>query len=282
MAAHPTMAFYGNSRANARDCTFTGYYVAISCGRELRMCGRNNTFRNNHIAWRISTENKNGGNPDALNCVFEDNEYAIWVESFHFMPSFYAPTGCTFTDNGCDVRNSDRWWFIPGNYFTHSGSPGPVNESGGGSGNTYLLPHGFEAGPWITGSWMQDWRHRLQCELTRTYQTPTSALDGKTLKVASAEKPIPFLRPSPLTDTAAAQAEQERRPDPCCAHGCCAVRVEPSFDATVSVDRSDASKIESYTCRIPASRSTSRCPVSFKDGTVKLEKDRGRDPGREV
>ena len=75
----PNMAFYGNSRANASDCTFTGYYVAISCEEGLRMCGRNNTFRNNHIAWRISTENKNGGNPDALNCVFEDNEYAIWV-----------------------------------------------------------------------------------------------------------------------------------------------------------------------------------------------------------
>ena len=96
----PNEAFRGNSRANASDCTFTGYYVAISCEEGLRMCGRNNTFRNNHIAWRISTENKNGGNPDALNCVFEGNEYAIWVESFFFMPSFYAPTGCTFTDNG--------------------------------------------------------------------------------------------------------------------------------------------------------------------------------------
>ena len=124
----PNVAFDGNSMSNVSNCTFTGYYVAISCEEGLRMCGRNNTFRNNHIAWRISTENKNGGNPDALNCVFEDNEYAIWVESFHFMPSFYAPTGCTFTDNGCDVRDSDRWWFIPGNYFTHNRNPGPVNE----------------------------------------------------------------------------------------------------------------------------------------------------------
>lgn len=139
----PNKAFYGDSQANADRCTFTGYYVAIECGKGLRMIGQNNIFKNNYIAWKLTARNNNGGNPDALNCVFEDNEYAIWVESFHFMPSFYAPTGCTFTDNGCDVRNSDRWWFIPGNYFTHSGSPGPgpVNEAVG-NGNTFCYPMG--------------------------------------------------------------------------------------------------------------------------------------------
>ena len=262
----PNMAFYGNSRANARDCTFTGYYVAISCGRELRMCGRNNTFRNNHIAWRISTENKNGGNPDALNCVFKDNEYAIWVESFHFMPSFYAPTGCTFTDNGCDVRNSDRWWFIPGNYFRHNGNPGPVNEIGGGSGNTYCYP--MASGGTVDYRQLDAAGDTVSNANTRTYQTPESALDGKTLKVASAEADT-ILATFSFADTAAAQTEQAQTRPVLRARMLRSV-VEPSFDATVSVDRSDASKIE-FTMQDPCKRVNVSLPCEFKDGTVKLK-----------
>lgn len=261
----PNMAFYGNSRANARDCTFTGYYVAISCGRELRMCGRNNTFRNNHIAWRISTENKNGGNPDALNCVFEDNEYAIWVESFHFMPSFYAPTDCTFTDNGCDVRNSDRWWFIPGNYFTHNRNPGPVNEIGGGSGNTYCYP--MASGGTVDYRQLDAAGDTVSNANTRTYQTPKSALDGKTFKVADAEKDN-ILATFSFDDTAAEQAEEEpvRR---VLRARMLRSAVEPSFDATVSVDRSDASKIV-FHMENPCKQVTVSLPCSFTDGTVKL------------
>lgn len=263
----PNMAFYGNSRANASDCTFTGYYVAISCEEGLRMCGRNNTFRNNHIAWRISTENKNGGNPDALNCVFEDNDYAIWVESFYFMPSFYAPTGCTFTDNGCDVRNSDRWWFIPGNYFTHNGNPGPVNEIGGGSGNTYCYP--------MASGGTMDYRQldadgdTVSNANTRTYQTPESALDGKTFKVASAEADT-ILATFSFADTAAAQTEQAQT-RPVLRARMLRSAVEPSFDATVSVDRSDASKIE-FTMQDPCKQVNVSLPCEFKDGTVKLKK----------
>ena len=261
----PNMAFYGNSRANASDCTFTGYYVAISCEEGLRMCGRNNTFRNNHIAWRISTENKNGGNPDALNCVFEDNEYAIWVESFYFMPSFYAPTGCTFTDNRCDVRNSDRWWFIPGNYFTHNRNPGPVNEIGGGSGNTYCYP--------MASGGTMDYRQldadgdTVSNANTRTYQTPESALDGKTFKVASAEADT-ILATFSFADTAAAQTEQAQT-RPVLRARMLRRAVKPSFDATVSVDRSDASKIV-FHMEDPCKQVTVSLPCEFKDGTVKL------------
>lgn len=261
----PNKAFYGNSRGNARDCTFTGYHVAISCGRELRMCGRNNTFRNNHIAWRISTENKNGGNPDALNCLFEDNEYAIWVESFHFMPSFYAPTGCTFTDNRCDVRNSDRWWFIPGNYFTHNGNPGPVNEIGGGSGNTYCYP--MASGGTVDYRQLDAAGDTVSNANTRTYQTPKSALDGKTLKVASAEADT-ILATFSFDDTAAKQAEEEPV-RPVLRARMLRSAVEPSFDATVSVDRSDASKIV-FHMENPCKQVTVSLPCSFKDGTVKL------------
>lgn len=260
----PNMAFYGNSRANARDCTFTGYYVAISCGRELRMCGRNNTFRNNHIAWRISTENKNGGNPDALNCVFEDNEYAIWVESFHFMPSFYAPTGCTFTDNGCDVRNSDRWWFIPGNYFTHSGSLGPVNEAVG-NGNTFCYP--MARNGTVDYTQLDEDGDTVSNELTRTYQTPAGKLDGKTFKVADAEKDN-ILATFSFDDTAAEQAEEEPV-RPVMRARMLRRASEPSFDATVSVDRSDASKIV-FHMEDPCKRVNVSLPCSFTDGTVKL------------
>lgn len=260
----PNMAFYGNSRANASDCTFTGYYVAISCGRDLRMCGRNNTFKKNHIAWKIGKENKNGGNPDALNCVFEDNEYAIWVESFFFMPSFYAPTGCTFTDNGCDVRNSDRWWFIPGNYFTHNGNLGPVNATGG-SGNTYCYP--------MASGGTMDYRQldadgdTVSNANTRTYQTPESALDGKTFKVASAEADT-ILATFSFADTAAAQAKQAQT-RPVMRARMLRRAVEPSFDATVSVDRSDASKIV-FHMEDPCKQVTVSLPCEFKDGTVKL------------
>lgn len=261
----PNEAFRGNSRANARDCTFTGYYVAISCGRELRMCGRNNTFRNNHIAWRISTENKNGGNPDALNCVFEDNEYAIWVESFHFMPSFYAPTGCTFTDNGCDVRNSDRWWFIPGNYFTHNGNPGPVNEIGGGSGNTYCYP--MASGGTVDYRQLDAAGDTVSNANTRTYQTPKSALDGKTLKVASAEADT-ILATFSFADTAAAQTEQAQT-RPVMRARMLRRASEPSFDATVDVQTPDASTI-CFTMQDPCKQVNVSLPCSFTDGTVKL------------
>lgn len=260
----PNMAFYGNSRANASDCTFTGYYVAISCEEGLRMCGRNNTFRNNHIAWRISTENKNGGNPDALNCVFEDNDYAIWVEKFYFAPSFYALTGCTFTDNRYDVRNSDRWWFIPGNYFTHNGNLGPVNATGG-NGNTYCYP--MASNGTINYTQLDAAGDTVSNANTRTYQTPESALDGKTFKVASAEADT-ILATFSFADTAAAQTEQAQT-RPVLRARMLRRAVEPSFDATVSVDRSDASKIV-FHMEDPCKQVTVSLPCEFKDGTVKL------------
>ena len=45
--------------------------------------------------------------------------------------------------------------------------------------------------------------------------------------------------------------------------------VEPSFDATVSVDRSDASKIV-FHMENPCKQVTVSLPCEFKDGTVKL------------
>lgn len=263
-AGAPNEAFRGNSRANASDCTFTGYYVAISCGRDLRMCGRNNTFKKNHIAWRIGKENENGGNPDAQNCVFKDNDYAIWVESFYFMPSFYVPTGCTFTDNEYDVRNSDRWWFIPGNYFKHSDSLGPVNEAVG-NGNTFCYP--MAQNGTVNYTQLDEDGDTVSNALTNTYRTPETALSGKTFKVADAEQDD-ILATFSFDDTAAEQAE-EKPVQPVLRARMLRSAVEPSFDATVSVDRSDASKIV-FHMENPCKQVTVSLPCEFKDGTVKL------------
>ena len=69
----------------------------------------------NHIAWKLSEECEGDGNPDAQSCVFEENDYALYVENFNGFPSNYAPRYCRFIDNGYDVYNgSGRWWFLPG------------------------------------------------------------------------------------------------------------------------------------------------------------------------
>ena len=182
------------------------------------------------------------------------------------MPSFYAPTGCTFTDNGCDVRNSDRWWFIPGNYFTHSGSPGPgpVNEAVG-NGNTYCYP--MASGGTMDYRQLDAAGDTVSNALTSTYQTPESKLSGKTFKVADAEKDN-ILATFSFDDTAAEQAE-EKPVQPVMRARMLRSAVEPSFDATVSVDRSDASKIV-FHMENPCKQVTVSLPCEFKDGTVKL------------
>ena len=265
-AGAPNKAFYGDSQANADRCTFTGYYVAIECGKGLRMIGQNNIFKNNYIAWKLTARNENGGNPHAQNCVFKGNNYALYVEKFYFAPSWYAPTACTFTDNVHDVRNSDRWWFIPGNYFTHSGILGPVNEAVG-NGNTFCYP--MAQNGTVNYTQLDEDGDTVSNALTNTYQTPESALDGKTFKVASAEADT-ILATFSFADTAAAQTEQAQT-RPVMRARMLRRAVKPSFDATVTVDRSDASKIE-FTMQDPCKRVNVSLPCEFKDGTVKLKK----------
>ena len=260
----PNKAFYGDSQANAADCTFSKYWVAIECGKGLRMIGQNNVFKNNHIAWKLTARNNNGGNPSAHDCVFEDNEYALYVEKFYFAPSWYAPTACTFTNNVHDVRNSDRWWFIPGNYFTHSGILGPVNEAVG-NGNTFCYP--MAQNGTVNYTQLDEDGDTVSNALTNTYQTPKSELSGKTFKVADAEKDN-ILATFSFDDTAAEQAEEEPV-RPVLRARMLRRAVKPSFDATVSVDRSDASKIV-FHMENPCKQVTVSLPCSFTDGTVKL------------
>ncbi|MFR4068355.1 MAG: S-layer homology domain-containing protein [Oscillospiraceae bacterium] len=274
----PNKAFYGNSRGNARDCTFTGYHVAIECGKGLRMIGQNNVFKNNHIAWKLTARNNNGGNPSAHDCVFEDNEYALWVENFHLAPSWYAPRFCEFINNDCDVHNvAGRWWFLPGNYFKHGNRERPVNdEISIGKVFCYPMAKRDETNNnavAYTYQQLENGGDTVSNALTNTYQTPKSELSGKTFKVADTvmvagtEKDT-VLATFSFDDTAAEQAEEKPVRSVLRARMLRSV-VEPSFDATVSVDRSDASKIE-FTMQDPCKQVNVSLPCEFKDGTVKL------------
>lgn len=273
------VAFDGNSESNLSNCTFTGYDIAIKCGTSLRMFGRYNTFTKNHIAWKLSEECEGDGNPDAQSCVFEENDYALYVENFNGFPSRYAPRYCRFIDNVCDVYNgSGRWWFLPGNYFEHNRNKRPVY----GATSVFCYPmatregtNGQEENNPVTYYYDQLDKDgdTVSNALTNTYQTPESELSGKTFKVADTvmvagtEKDT-VLATFSFDDTAAEQAE-EKPVRPVLRARMLRSAVEPSFDATVSVDRSDASKIV-FHMENPCKQVTVSLPCSFTDGTVKL------------
>ena len=272
------VAFDGNSESNLSNCTFTGYDIAIKCGTSLRMFGRYNTFTKNHIAWKLSEECEGDGNPDAQSCVFKENDYALYVEKFNGFPSNYAPRYCRFIDNGYDVYNgSGRWWFLPGNFFRHGESRKPVyDRTSAGATSVFCYPmatregtNGQEENNPVTYYYdqLEDGGDTVSNALTSTYQTPAGKLDGKTFKVADAEKDN-ILATFSFDDTVAEQAEEEPV-QPVLRARMLRSAVEPSFDATVSVDRSDASKIE-FTMQNPCKQVNVSLPCEFKDGTVKL------------
>ena len=272
------VAFDGNGMSNVSNCTFTGYDIAIKCGMSLRMFGRYNTFTKNHIAWKLSEECEGDGNPDAQSCVFKENDYALYVEKFNGFPSSYAPRYCRFIDNGYDVYNgSGRWWFLPGNYFKHGNRERPVNdEISIGKVFCYPMAKRDETNNnavAYTYQQLENGGDTVSNALTSTYQTPESELSGKTFKVADTvmvagtEKDT-VLATFSFDDTAAEQAEEEPVRHVLRARMLRSA-VEPSFDATVSVDRSDASKIV-FHMEDPCKQVTVSLPCEFKDGTVKL------------
>lgn len=271
------VAFDGNSESNLSNCTFTGYDIAIKCGTSLRMFGRYNTFTKNHIAWKLSEACEGDGNPDAQSCVFKDNDYALYVEKFNGFPSNYAPRYCRFIDNGYDVYNgSGRWWFLPGNYFEHEEDRKIVYDTSANATPVFCYPmairegtNGPEENNPVTYYYdqLEDGGDTVSNALTSTYRTPESELSGKTFKVADAEKDN-ILATFSFDDTAAEQAE-EKPVRPVLRARMLRSAVEPSFDATVSVDRSDASKIV-FHMEDPCKQVTVSLPCSFTDGTVKL------------
>ena len=279
------VAFDGNSMSNVSNCTFTGYDIAIKCGTSLRMFGRYNTFTENHIAWKLSEACKGDGNPDAQSCVFEKNDYALYVEKFNGFPSNYAPRYCRFIDNVCDVYNgSGRWWFLPGNYFEHEEGRKIVYDTSADATPVFCYPmairegtNGPEENNPVTYYYDQLDKDgdTVSNALTSTYRTPESELSGKTFKVADTVM-VAGTEKDTVLATFSFPEETETATQALAAPAIALFAAEPvvqetpkSFDATVTVDRSDASKIE-FTMQNPYKQVNVSLPCEFKDGTVKL------------
>ena len=274
-------ALYGNSMATAGHCKFTGYYYAMKLTKEMRLCGSDNNYVENYIAWYLGEGVNNGGNPAANNCVFERNDYAIWVEKFNLRPSFYAPSNCRFIDNKLDIQNNsnkgntNRIWFIPGNYFVHG-----KNADGTPHLKTMISPTTtVSCCPMRLGNQLFfdfEWgatnprTYVLSNDLTGIYPMPVDDLDGKTFEVVgtgitdtgeetdqtlatfsfdSADSPVQRRAPAARRSIALFSAEEEK-----------------SFDATVRVRSSDE-RID-FTMNDPCRSVTVKLPCKFKYGTV--------------
>lgn len=269
-------ALYGNSMATAGSCEFTGYYYAMKLTKEMRLCGENNTYVENHIAWYLGEGNYNGGNPHANNCVFERNDIAIQIENFNLRPSFYAPSRCQFIDNEWDIQNnSGRAWFIPGNYFVHGSTD---------DGRDYLataiepatlvncyplcrreIINGKERDVFYYNYKQlgRDEIYRLANRLASTYQTPLAYLDGKTFEVVDEDSAQPL---ATFTFDSADSPAQQRAPAARRSIARFSAEEEKSFDATVRVDRTDE-QID-FTMNDPCRSVTVKLPCDFKYGTV--------------
>lgn len=258
-------ALYGAGGGSEGNCVFTGYYYAIKMAGSVRLCGTNNHFKNNHIAWYVEYHDDYGGNPNAERCVFEENDIAIQIEKFSdYLPmSFYAPGRCEFIDNELDVKlNRDgignRTWFIPGNYFVHTAENGaPQLETRiwpATAVSFYPMRNGdqliYEGVKWGGTNGI-----RLSNSLTSAYPTPRQYLDGKTFEVIDANNT------TTLATFAFTSAEQQnvRR----------AARrsvQEESFDATVSVEKTEGRIV--FTMNAPCKPVTVTLPCAFTGGTV--------------
>ena len=111
--------------------------------------------------------------------------------------------------------------------------------------------------------------------LTNTYQTPKSELSGKTFKVADTVM-VAGTEKDTVLATFSFPEETETATQALAAPAIALFAAEPvvqetpkSFDATVTVDRSDASKIV-FHMEDPCKQVTVSLPCEFKDGTVKL------------
>ena len=257
-------ALFGNGYGSANNCVFIDYYYAMKMTGGVRLCGTNNTFRENHIAWYVGDHNGKGGNPDAEDCTFEKNDIAIQIDKFGDLSlNRYAPDSCVFIDNELDVKlNPDgignRTWFIPGNYFAQTDENGTpqletrINPAAAVS--FYPIRVGdkliYEGVKWGGTNGI-----RLSNSLTSAYPTPRQYLDGKTFEVIDADNT------TTLATFAFTSAEQQsvRR----------AARrsvQEESFDATVSVEKTEDRIV--FAMNDPCKSVTVTLPCAFTGGTV--------------
>lgn len=271
-------ALYGSGRGNSVNCSFEGYKQAVVWTEGSRLLGLNNTYRYNDIGWYIDIDDSydNGLNTDATGSRFENNNYAIWAQSFggfKYTNDFAIHVReNVFIDNECDVNNrSGRWWYIPGNYFEHEKEAGPDIKTRGESGTACYPTAQYDKNTGkVRNGYFYDQLNttngdRLSNALTSTYQIPAQYLDGKTYRVADVndagedEVLATFSFPAEETST------QSRRAAPMRARA--AARTVTGFDATVEVDRSNADSIV-FTMKNPLKTVNVKLPCTFESGTV--------------
>ena len=257
-------ALFGNGYGSANNCVFIDYYYAMKMTGGVRLCGTNNTFRENHIAWYVGDHNGKGGNPDAEDCTFEKNDIAIQIDKFGDLSlNRYAPDSCVFIDNELDVKlNPDgignRTWFIPGNYFAQTDENGTPQLETRISPATAVSFYPMRNGDQLIYDgvkWGDTDGIRLSNSLTSAYPTPRQYLDGKTFEVIDANNT------TTLATFAFTSAEQQsvRR----------AARrsvQEESFDATVSVEKTEDRIV--FAMNDPCKPVTVTLPCAFTGGTV--------------
>lgn len=275
----PNYALYGSGRGNSVNCSFEGYKQAVVWTEGSRLLGLNNTYRYNDIGWYINIDKDydNGLNTDATGSRFENNNYAIWAQSFggfKYTNDFAIHVrDNVFIDNECDVNNrSGRWWYIPGNYFAHGEDEGPDTRTRG-EGGTSCYPtaqYTENAGTVIKDSYSYattDAKNgdRLLNGLTAAYQTPESALDGKVFHVADVNDAGEDEVLATFSFPAEEISTQSRRAAPMRARA--AARTVTGFDATVKVDRSNADSIV-FKMKNPLKTVNVKLPCTFESGTV--------------
>ena len=277
-AGKDNYALYGSGRGNSVNCSFEGYKQAVVWTEGSRLLGLNNTYRYNDIGWYINIDKDydNGLNTDANGSRFENNNYAIWAQSFggfKYTNDFAIHVReNVFIDNECDVNNrSGRWWYIPGNYFSHGKDEGPDTRTRG-EGGTACYPTALynESTGKVQASYSyepvdEENGDRLLNGLTAAYQTPETALDGKVFHVADVDEAgndevlATFSFPAEETSTKARRAAPMRAR--------AAARTVTGFDATVEVDRSNADSIV-FTMKNPLKTVNVKLPCTFESGTV--------------
>lgn len=279
-------ALYGSGRGNSVNCSFEGYKRAVVWTEGSRLLGLNNTYRYNDIGWYINIDKDydNGLNTDANGSRFENNNYAIWAQSFggfKYTNDFAIHVReNVFIDNECDVNNrSGRWWYIPGNYFAHGEDEGPDTRTRG-EGGTACYPTALynESTGKVQASYSyepvdEENGDRLLNGLTASYQTPSTALDGKVFHVADVDEAGNDEVLATFSFPAEETSMQARRAAPMRARA--AARTVTGFDATVEVDRSNADSIV-FTMKNPLKTVNVKLPCTFESGTVT------RDDGAEI
>lgn len=282
-------AFYGAAGGATLNCIFENYDYAIKCTNGLRACGYQNVFVNNHIAWYLDHQEKSGGNPTAESCYFKDNDIAVYAKTFSMKPSAYSLSSSIFVDNGTDVENSTgHYFFIPGNLFVHTKNLlrplAPILKDGDASKTSvYPMAAGLKVGQEeykIDGNSF-DWNQideengdTISNTLASTYPIPEDYLAGMTFHVADpdTEEVLVTMEFEPEADEPAVAAyaadiamfalndeqnEQETEQEEA-----------TKFDASVTLDRSDASKLVFRMNDTCGKTVTLKIPCMFTTGVV--------------